>query len=155
MAANGRFRLEAAEGEQLAAQLADMMARDKPGLALTPSRRTAPAVRAALQNRLAPLGAWIWNMQGENPYFGLLALADVIVATLDSISMVSEAAATSAPVLLAEMPGRSKRISLFLRGLLSEDRVRIFAGRLRTWPVTGIDDTPMAGAEVARRLGLG
>ncbi len=151
---NGRFRLEAAEGERLAAELAGMMTRDKPGLALTPSRRTAPAVRAALQGRLSPLGAWIWDMQGDNPYFGLLAVADVIVATLDSISMVSEAAATSAPVLLADLPGRSKRISLFLSGLFREDRVRVFAGRLKTWPVQPIDDTGMAGAEVARRLGL-
>jgi mitochondrial fission protein ELM1 len=151
---NGRFRLEEAEGHHLAGQLAEMMGRDRPGLAITPSRRTAPAVRAVLQSKLAPLGAWIWDMEGENPYFGLLALADVIVATLDSISMVSEAAATRAPVLLAELPGRSKRISLFLRGLFGEDRVRVFTGRLKTWPVVPIDDTAMAGAEVARRLGL-
>jgi mitochondrial fission protein ELM1 len=151
---NGRFRLEAAEGERLAAELAGMMALDRPGVALTPSRRTAPAVRDALRRRLEPLGAWMWDMEGENPYFGLLALADVIVATLDSISMVSEAAATRAPVLLAELPGRSRRISQFLGGLLREDRVRIFAGRLKTWPVQPIDDTGWAGAEVARRLGL-
>lgn len=151
---NGRLRLEAAEGAALAARLAAMMACDKPGLALTPSRRTAPAVRSALQNALAPLGAWIWDMEGENPYFGLLALADVIVATSDSISMVSEAAATRAPVLLAELPGRSRRIGQFLRGLLDENRVRLFDGRLSIWPVTPIDDTPAAGAEVARRLGL-
>ncbi len=151
---NGRFRLEAAEGERLAADLAGMMARDRPGVALTPSRRTAPAVRQALQRELAPRGAWIWDMEGDNPYFGLLALADVIVATLDSISMVSEAVATSAPVLVAELPGRSKRISLFLRGLFKEDRVRVFAGRLKTWPVQPIDDTGMAGAEIAHRLGL-
>jgi mitochondrial fission protein ELM1 len=151
---NGRFRLEAAEGERLAADIAAMMARDRPGVALTPSRRTAPAVRQTLQRELGPRGAWIWDMEGENPYFGMLALADVIVATLDSISMVSEAVATTAPVLLAELPGRSKRISLFLRGLFREDRVRVFAGRLKTWPVQPIDDTGMAGAEVARRLGL-
>jgi mitochondrial fission protein ELM1 len=151
---NGRFRLDAVEGRLLADQIAGMMARDRCGVALTPSRRTQPAVRAALARRLAPLGAWMWDMEGDNPYFGLLALADVIVATIDSISMVSEAVATTAPVLLAELPGRSTRISLFLRGLFSEDRVRVFAGRLKTWPVTPIDDTAMAGAEVARRLGL-
>jgi hypothetical protein len=33
--------------------------------------------------------------------------------------------------------------------------VRPFAGRLESWPVQAIDDTAMAGAEVARRLGLG
>jgi mitochondrial fission protein ELM1 len=151
---NGRFRLEQTEGAALAAQLAKMMAREHPGLAITPSRRTAPSVRAALAGALAPLGAWIWDMEGENPYFGLLALADVIVVTMDSISMVSEAAATGAPVLLAELPGRSRRISQFLQGLRQEDRVRPFAGRLETWPVWPIDDTAMAGAEVARRLGL-
>jgi mitochondrial fission protein ELM1 len=151
---NGRFRLEAAEGERLAADLAGMMQRDQPGIVVTPSRRTAPAVRQALLRELSPRGAWIWDMEGENPYFGLLALADVIVATLDSISMVSEAVATRAPVMVAELPGRSKRISLFLRGLLREDRVRVFGGRLKTWPVQPLDDTGMAGAEVARRLGL-
>jgi len=152
---NGRFRLEAAEGAALAGQLAGMMARDKPGVALTPSRRTSPSVCRALQASLAPLGAWIWDMEGENPYFGLLALADVVIATIDSISMISEAAATSAPVLLAELPGKSRRIFTFLDGLRAEDRVRVFSGRLETWKVRPIDDTPLAGAEVARRLGLG
>jgi hypothetical protein len=151
---NGRFRLEEAEGAMLAAQIAQMMVKDKPGVIVTPSRRTSPAVRAVLQRTLAPLGGLVWDMQGENPYFGMLALADVIVATIDSISMVSEAAATRAPVLLAELPGRSVRIRGFLDGLLQEDRVRPFAGRLQQWPVTSLDDTPWAGEEVRRRLGL-
>jgi mitochondrial fission protein ELM1 len=151
---NGRFRLEQAEGEALAGQLAAMMHGDRPGVALTPSRRTSPSVRSALHASLAPLGAWIWDMEGENPYFGLLALADVVIATIDSISMISEAAATTAPVLLAELPGRSRRISSFLDGLRAEDRVRVFTGRLQSWKIRPIDDTPMAGAEVARRLGL-
>jgi mitochondrial fission protein ELM1 len=152
---NGRFRLERAEGAILAAELAKMMVNDQPGVAITPSRRTSPEVRDVLARTLAPLGGWVWDMEGENPYFGLLALADVIVVTVDSISMVSEAAATRAPVLIAELPGRSARIRMFLDGLLREGRVRPFAGRLETWPVQPIDDTAMAGAEVARRLGLG
>ena len=35
----------------------------------------------------------------------MLALADAIVVTGESVSMVSEAVATAAPVLLAELPG--------------------------------------------------
>jgi hypothetical protein len=151
---NGRFRLEAAEGIVLAGRLAGMMKQDRPGLAVTPSRRTAPAVRQALSETLCPLGAWVWDMTGENPYFGLLALADVIVVTIDSISMVSEAVATSAPVLLAALPGRSKRISRFCDDLVQEGRVRLFTGRLETWPVAPLDDTPLAAWEVRRRLGL-
>jgi mitochondrial fission protein ELM1 len=152
---NGRFRLGAAEGAELAAKIAAMMKGDGVGVALTPSRRTAPAVRAELQRVLAPLGAWIWDFAGDNPYFGLLALADAIVVTVDSISMVSEAVATRAPVLLAELPGRSARIGRFTRGLLEAGRVRVFDGRLETWPVSPMDDTAEAGLEVRRRLGIG
>ena len=151
---NGRFRLEAAEGAALAANLARMITRDRPGMAVTPSRRTAGAVRRALAAALLPHGAWVWDMEGENPYFGLLALADVLIVTVDSISMVSEAVATYAPVLLADLPGRSSRIGRFRRALLDEGRVRMFSGRLESWPVLPLDDTPEAGAEVRRRLHL-
>jgi mitochondrial fission protein ELM1 len=151
---NGRFRLEAAEAIHLGTQLVDVMRLDRAGLAITPSRRTAPAVRATLETMLSPLGAWIWNMTGENPYYGLLALADIVIVTIDSISMVSEAVATKAPVLLAGLPGRSRRISHFTETLLQSGRIRRFTGRLEAWPVKPLDDTPDAGAEVRRRLGL-
>ena len=58
-----------------------------------------------------------------------LALADAVVVTVDSVSMVSEAVATEAPVLLAALPGRSRRNRLFIDALLAEGRVRAFAGR--------------------------
>ena len=151
---NGRFRLDAAVGTRLAGQLADMMRLDRVGVALTPSRRTEPAVRAILRDRLEPLGGWIWDMTGENPYFGLLAVADAIVVTGDSVSMVSEAAATAAPVMLAELPGRSRRIGLFTRFLMDDGRIRPYAGRFEHWPVEPVDDTAAAAAELRRRLGV-
>ena len=150
---NGRFRLDRSVAEALGRQLAAMMRADKVGLALTPSRRTGAEARAALAAAVAPEGGWVWDGAGENPYFGLLALADAIVVTEDSVSMVSEAAATGAPVLLASLPGRSRRIRLFNELLMQDGRVRPFAGRLETWPVQPLDDTPAAGADVRRRLG--
>jgi uncharacterized protein len=68
--------------------------------------------------------------------------------------MVSEAVATSAPVMLADLPGHSRRNALFTEGLMRDGRVRAFAGRLETWPVAPLDDTPVAAAEMCRRLGL-
>ena len=91
-------------------------------------------------------------MAGDNPYFGLLALADAIVVTEDSVSMVSEAVATAAPVLLAALPGRSRRIRQFTRFLQEDGRLRPFAGRLDLWPVAPIDDTQAAADEMRRRL---
>ncbi len=152
---NGRFTLDAAAGRTLAAQLAEMMQRDRVGLYLTPSRRTDPAVVQVLRDVLTPLGAEIWDGQGDNPYFGLLAVADAIVVTGDSVSMVSEACATSAPVMIARLPGKSRRIGLFLQGLQNDGRVRDFAGRMEHWSVTPLDDTPMAAAEARHRLGIG
>ena len=151
---NGRFRLDAAVAAALGQNLAEMMRRDGAGVAMTPSRRTSPEVQAVFAVALGPLGAWLWDGTGANPYHGLLACADAIVVTEDSVSMVSEAVATSAPVLLAPLPGTSKRIRLFTRLLVEDGRVRPFAGRFEAWPVQPLDDTAMAGAEVRRRLGL-
>ena len=36
--------------------------------------------------------------------------------TVDSVSMISEAVASTAPVMLATLPGRSRRNSLFIEG---------------------------------------
>ncbi len=149
---NGRFRLDAGVAAALGASLAGMMRVDRVGLALTPSRRTSEDAQAALHSAIKPLGGWVWDMVGDNPYFGLLALADAIVVTEDSVSMVSEAVATSAPVLLAALPGRSRRIRLFNQFLQEDGRVRPFAGRLDLWPVMPIDDTQAAADEMRRRL---
>jgi len=151
---NGRFRLDAAVARGLAGQLAEMMGRDAVGVAITPSRRTDPAAMRVLAETLGPLGAWVWDGSGDNPYFGMLALADAIIVTVDSVSMVSEAVATCAPVMLADLPGRSRRNFLFTEGLLRDGRVRAFVGRLEKWPVAPLDDTPAAAAEMCRRLGL-
>jgi mitochondrial fission protein ELM1 len=150
---NGRFRLDAPVGAALAGQLAEMMARDKVGVVVTPSRRTDPAVTKLLADTLAPLGAYVWDMTGENPYFAMLALADAIIPTEDSVSMVSEAAATRAPVLLARLPGKSRRIGMFINDMLASGRVREFAGRMESWDVAPMNDTLEAGAEMRRRLG--
>ena len=151
---NGRFRLDAATATSLADKLADMMDRDRVALFATPSRRTSPEAIAIVRGRVEPRGGVVWDGNGENPYFGLLASAALIVVTADSISMVSEAAATSAPVLVAELPGRSRRISLFLDDLRQAGRIRPFTGRFEPFEASPLDDTPEAGQEMRRRLGL-
>ncbi len=153
---NGRFRLGTLEAEALGVRLAALAA-DGAGIAVTPSRRTSRAAQAALALALARPraagAAYLWDGGGENPYFGLLALADVIVATEDSVSMMSEAAATTAPLLITRLPGHSRRIRDFSAGLIASGRARDFTGRLEVWPTAPIDDTEAAAAELRRRLG--
>jgi mitochondrial fission protein ELM1 len=151
---NGRFRLDRDAGAKLAADLLAMAQRDKVGIVVTPSRRTDPAVTELIRGALAPAGGWVWDFTGENPYFGMLALADMIVVTQDSVSMISEASATMAPVMFAPLPGSSRRQGLFLKALMAEDRIRPFDGRFTTWPVKPLNDTPEAALVMRRRLGL-
>jgi mitochondrial fission protein ELM1 len=151
---NGRYRLDRAVGAVLGHALAEMARRDGVGIAVTPSRRTDPAVTAIMRAALATAGGWVWDCAGENPYFGMLALADLIIVTQDSVSMISEAAATAAPVMVAALPGSSRRQGLFLEVMRREGRVRMFEGRFAPWPVTPLNDTPAAAAEMRRRLGL-
>jgi uncharacterized protein len=151
---NGRYRLDQKVAAKLAADLVAMACRYRVGIVVTPSRRTDPAVTALIQEALRPCGGWVWDFQGENPYFGMLALADMIIVTQDSVSMISEASATSAPVMFAALPGSSRRQGLFLKTMMSEDRIRPFAGRFSRWPVSPLDDTAAAAAEMRRRLGL-
>ncbi len=150
---NGRFRLDAATGQRLAGELALMMRRDRVGVAVTPSRRTDQRVTNILVDRLPERDSYVWDLSGENPYFGLLGLADAIIVTNDSVSMLSEAVATSAPVLVFTLPGRSRRISLFTQALIDDGRVRPYQGRLATWAAEPVDDTAAAAAEMRQCFG--
>jgi mitochondrial fission protein ELM1 len=69
----------------------------------TTSRRTGEAAGTALAARLEGVPGMVhrWGAAGPNPYLGLLATADAVVVTGDSVSMLSEALATAAPVFIA------------------------------------------------------
>ena len=148
---NGRYRLDASVAGRLASELA-ALARDGFGVMVTPSRRTDPAVTQILRDALLPRGGWVWDFTGDNTYFAMLSLADTILVTQDSVSMISEAAATAAPVMFISLPGRSRRQGMFIQTMQASGRVRPFEGRYAPWPVTPLNDTPMASAELRRRL---
>jgi len=150
---NGRYRFGVKEARDMAGKLAAVM-REGAGVAVTPSRRTAKEVVQVFREVLGPLGAWIWMGGGTNPYFGMLGLADAVVVTADSVSMVSEAVATSVPVFLVRLPGKSARIGAFMDMMAADGRVRDFAGKLEMWESRPVDDTPAAGAALRALLGL-
>jgi mitochondrial fission protein ELM1 len=77
----------------------------------TTSRRTGfaatEAVAKALQER--PRHLHRWSAAGPNPYRAMLALADILVVTGDSITMLSEALMTTTPLLIADPGGLGPR----------------------------------------------
>jgi len=149
---NNRYRLTAARMRTLAAQLA-ALAEGGAGLMITSSRRTEPAAAAILAQALAGHTAHIWDgaagaAGGDNPYFGLLALADAILVTRDSVSMTSEAVFTGKPVLVVDLDGRSRRIEKFHAHMAAKGFTRRFTGTLEHWTYTPPDDTAMAAAKL-------
>ena len=152
--ASRRHRFEPSDGAALGRALAAMAENAGAGLAITASRRTAAASMKALTEALADTPVRIWRGDGENPYFGYLALADAIVVTGDSVSMTSEACATGKPVYVAPMRGRgSKRIDRFFHGLAEDRLVAPFAGRIDDWaPRPPLDETARAADIVRQRF---
>ncbi len=149
---NGRLRLTPALTEQLSRRLIALTHDHGAGLMVTPSRRTGPQNEAVLHRELKDAPAMVWDGEGENPYFAFLALADVIVVTGDSVSMVSEACSTGKPVYVAELEGRSKRIEAFLATLREAGMTRTFDGRLESWTYPIPNDTATAAGVVRQRL---
>jgi mitochondrial fission protein ELM1 len=88
-----------------------------------------------------------------NPDLGLLALADAIVVTQDSVSMISEALATAKPVYWWPMRGHSRRLQLFVDTITRDGLARRFDGRIESWRYVPSDDTARAAAEIRRRFG--
>jgi hypothetical protein len=122
------------------------------GLAITPSRRTDPAIIAMLRARLGTRRAYIWEGDGDNPYFGLLGAADAVIVTADSVSMVSEAAATGKPVHIVDFAGGSAKFKHFHEAMRRAGITRPFDGTIEDWRYPPPDDTARAAAEIRRRL---
>jgi len=149
---NGRYTLDAPVMQGIADQLA-ALARAGIGLAITASRRTGAGNEAILRAALAGTGAWLWDGTGANPYLGMLAHADAVLVTADSVSMVSEAAATGRPVHVIPLPGGSRRFRAFHDSMEAQGITRPFRGRLEDWSYAPVDDTAAAAAEIRGRLG--
>lgn len=150
---NRRYHLSPEAIAQLSEQLAQLRATHGAGLAITPSRRTGAASEAALSARLSGPGVYIWDGRGANPYLGILALADALIVTQDSVSMTSEAIAANKPVYIFKLPGHSRRIGAFHDGLIAEGITRWFEGSLAHWDYPRVDDTQDIARSVRQRFG--
>lgn len=121
-------------------------------LMITASRRTTEAQKDALQKGLGDKAHWFWDGTGENPYLGMLAWADYILVTADSVSMLSDAATTGKPVYMIAMEGGSKRFDTFHDGLLQSGAVRRFEGMLEQWRYQPFQDSTFVAEQILSRL---
>ena len=99
---SGPYPFDVAAGTRLGRDASALAHKLGGSLLVTTSARTRLATTEALFAAIdAPSHCYSWRPNAtENPYFGFLALADRIIASGDSVSMVTEACATGRPVYL-------------------------------------------------------
>lgn len=152
--ASAHARFDRNAFEVLAGRLEAMLARDGGSLMITASRRTDDQVRAALRHRFVetPGLTWLDERDGPNPYSGLLAWADRLVCSPDSVNMISEACATRLPVFVFDpqrVRGRPRR---FLDALLASGRIRTLDGRLQPFDAEPLRETARVAALLREKL---
>ena len=100
-------RLSAETAARMAAEVAAFAAASGGSLTCVTSRRSGPAVEAALQQGAPDAAFHFWRRErADNPYLGYLALADILVVTGESESMLAEAADAGKPLFIYPVPAK-------------------------------------------------
>ena len=146
--------LSDARARALGADLRRAVLESGGSLMTTFSRRTPESARRILEDALSGLPGFTWDGTGENPYFAMLAGADVVLVTEDSANMATEAASSGRPVLLLPMDGGSAKFTRLHEDLIARGAARRFEGRLETFPGAPFDETARAAEAIVQRLGL-
>ena len=152
---NAVYSLTPREMKVLAAQLKEIA--DKEGsLMITPSRRTGEDNLKILQEALKDTGSYIWEWNGPvpNPYYGMLGLADAIIATCDSVGMVTEACSTGKPVMVIDLPGGSDKFRRFHQAMRDDGMTRPFKGHIEKWQYAPLDDMRLIVERIRQMTGI-
>lgn len=128
------------------------LAVDGAGLMVTPSRRTPKAVIDRLADLVGGVGGWVWSGKGDNPYPGLLGLADAVVVTADSVNMASEAASTGKPVFVAAVDRLAPKLRAFHTALHDYGATRPFTGEMTSWRYDPLHETERVADAIASLL---
>ena len=120
------------------------------------SRRTPPTWRAAMGavDVRVPGLRWRDTGDGANPYAGLLANADRLICTPDSVNMLSEAAATHAPLFVWQHTATQGRSRRFIDALLASGRVRALDETMAEFAATPLRETERVATQIRQRLQL-
>jgi len=133
---SGPFTLGPLAASRLARQVSAIARQNGGSLLVSTSSRTSDEAVAALQAGIdVPNYFYRWQPTDPvNPYFGMLAVADRLVVTGDSIAMLSEACATGRPVQIFDLGGMrghsDDAVDFRLGATLYAALLRWFWGRL-------------------------
>jgi len=124
---------------------ADTILGQKMSLLITTSRRT-PEFAIEDYNDLASKNenVWVWNGNGENPYFAFLGAGDAILVTQDSTNMLTEACTTGKPVFTLPMAGKPGKFAILYKSLADRCNLSPFSGDFDAPDYSALKETERA-----------
>ena len=146
---NRAFPLSEADLEALAGTVERIA--DSRSILVTTAPRTPEPLRDFVRRRFPESVVWTGEADGPNPYLGMLAWADHLFVSADSVNMLSEALGTGKPVYCSP-PGEGtpkfKRLmdELSRRGLLPVSKAPA------TVDYEPLRETPSVAEKIARRM---
>jgi mitochondrial fission protein ELM1 len=122
----------------------------------TVSRRTPPEFAARLRSTFKPPKMWVWDGEPvgpvDNPYFGMLGMADRVLVTEESANMITEAAFTGMPVHLLSLPGGDTKWHRFHESLEKRGVIRPGADYSEEWSYPPLRETDRVAEEIVKKL---
>lgn len=153
-----RYTFDEVKATQYAKELMHFAAMNKANLFITTSRRTGDVQTKILRSYLKGPHIYFWRGKGQNPYFGMLAHADAIIAPADSVSMLSEASATGKPVYVYDLNRHwGKKFGHLHQSLAAAGYIKPFSAGVKglfTSPATPLNDSARVAACVRQKLVL-
>lgn len=124
----------------------------------TTSRRTPKAFAERLRYAFKPSKMWVWDGYEvgpiDNPYFGMLGMAERILVTEESANMITEAAFTGKPVHLMKLQGGGKKWDRFHEALAARGVLKPGASLKDEWSYQPLRETDRVAEEIVKRLTL-
>ena len=122
-------------------------------LIVIPSNRT-PIKTIELAKKFFSKEHLIIDRVDKNAYLSSLGVADYIIVTCDSSSMISEAALTGKPLYVAIIPPSKKdtRFQNFRKLFEKMNIIREFDEKLETWNYEKLDETKRIAYEIKNKL---
>ena len=149
---NRRYKISHDMVTNMAQQLTEFSAANHANLFLIPSRRCSDTVLRYLRTALPPDNCIIATNDQPNPYPGILAIADAVIVTSDSVNMVSEAVSTGKPVLIAYWQTETGRIAKFHQIMQDSSHTAPLTQLLPTGPFAPLDESAMIRRQISAHL---
>ena len=150
---NRRYKAEVADFKKLASDIRQFAQKHNRFLYIIGSRRTPKKGLDAMQEVLSDWPHQIWNGEGDNPYPGVLGLAEDVIVTSDSVNMTCEACFTGLPVYTAYLREEEGRIARFHEQMVSNGHTKRLGEAFDKPPVI-LDQTKAIADMVMKRLGI-